>query len=239
MQSTPYTPLNPPSRQIRLLRLLPGDDSDQISCVLETYDLYQPLSFSGSSNSWAYTARERLAPDFTSLSYTWGNPDEDHKILLNGCLVSVRSNLWAFLREIRDWDEYRHRWLWIDALCIDQSNTNERMHQVGRMAHIYRKSKEVLVWLGPASPASDLGIDILSFAEQCHLLGSASCRAKEDKVQAILGLCNRNCKSCPLCLPDPADGLSICTDWTRLWVLQELSNAKDATIICGRKSTLR
>jgi hypothetical protein len=39
-------------------------------------------------------------------------------------------------------------WLWIDALCIDQSNAMKRNHQVQQMGLIYSQAERVMVWLG-------------------------------------------------------------------------------------------
>lgn len=43
-------------------------------------------------------------------------------------------------------------WLWIDQICIDQSNTHEKNQQVAIMSKIYSKAYIVLSWLGPRSP---------------------------------------------------------------------------------------
>lgn len=40
------------------------------------------------------------------------------------------------------------RTLWVDALCINQEDNDERAHQVGLMGQIYSKSKTTLLWLG-------------------------------------------------------------------------------------------
>lgn len=50
------------------------------------------------------------------------------------------------------------RALWVDAACIDQTDVQERNHQVGQMQNIYADAEEVVVWLGPASSDSSLAI---------------------------------------------------------------------------------
>jgi hypothetical protein len=55
----------------------------------------------------------------------------------------------ALLRVLRVSDgSDRGRVLWIDALCINQDDDAERVHQVGIMGSIYRQARQVLVWLG-------------------------------------------------------------------------------------------
>lgn len=48
--------------------------------------------------------------------------------------------------------------MWIDQICIDQSNTIERNHQVATMSHIYSNAIAVVVWLiglyRPVEPSS-------------------------------------------------------------------------------------
>jgi hypothetical protein len=50
------------------------------------------------------------------------------------------------LRRVRLLDQERR--VWADQICIDQNNVEERGHQVGLMAHIYRLTEKTLIWLG-------------------------------------------------------------------------------------------
>ncbi|OAL43075.1 heterokaryon incompatibility, partial [Pyrenochaeta sp. DS3sAY3a] len=85
-------------------------------------------------------------PSYSCLSYMWGDPEEQHAILINGKTFKVRRNLWDFLRVAQT--KLFNNFLWIDALCIDQQNTQERNHQVQQMGNIYSRAKTVLLWLG-------------------------------------------------------------------------------------------
>ena len=60
--------------------------------------------------------------------------------------LEIKPNLAAALRELRD--EISVRILWIDAICINQSNPEERNQQVPMMADIYGQASRVCVWLG-------------------------------------------------------------------------------------------
>lgn len=75
------------------------------------------------------------APGYTALSYTWGSATETRKILIDGTWFSVRQNVWNFFQQTRI--GRRWRFIWIDALCIDQNNPVERNHQVNMMRAIY------------------------------------------------------------------------------------------------------
>jgi hypothetical protein len=47
------------------------------------------------------------------------------------------------------------RVLWIDALCINQVDTDERNKEVQRMNLINENSTRVVSWLGPSKACSD------------------------------------------------------------------------------------
>jgi hypothetical protein len=85
-------------------------------------------------------------PRYEALSYTWGSPDLNRGIELNETRVDIRQNLWSALVHLRDTREARI--LWIDAICINQADIEERNHQVKLMAYIFARAEEVLVWLG-------------------------------------------------------------------------------------------
>ena len=61
---------------------------------------------------------------YEALSYVWGTHDDENKILLNGQSFTVRKNLSYALRTLRLVE--RPRVMWIDALCINQEDTDER-----------------------------------------------------------------------------------------------------------------
>ncbi|KAF1829037.1 HET-domain-containing protein, partial [Decorospora gaudefroyi] len=86
---------------------------------------------------------------YICLSYVWGNEDKGQHILINGETFRVRRNLYKFLEMASGKSRLLREWLWIDALCIDQSNGVERNHQVQQMGPIYSSAIEVIPWLGP------------------------------------------------------------------------------------------
>lgn len=85
-------------------------------------------------------------PKYEALSYTWGRADDVRAIELNGTRVEVRKNLALALIHLRHTSE--ERVLWIDAICINQSDLDGRNRQVELMSYIYARAKRVLVWLG-------------------------------------------------------------------------------------------
>jgi hypothetical protein len=113
--------------EIRLIRLLPGQWLDEIRCVL--FDVHLNDN-----------------PQYETLSYVWGSARVKRTIRLNGKPHATTVNLESALRHLRHLRKVLV--LWIDALCIDQTNTDERTHQVNMMGKIYTFCKNVIVYLG-------------------------------------------------------------------------------------------
>ncbi|KAE9374993.1 hypothetical protein N431DRAFT_287752, partial [Stipitochalara longipes BDJ] len=94
------------------------------------------------------------------LSYTWGTTGATEKISVDDSkALEVRVNLATALRYLRL--ETEPRTLWIDAICIDQNNVEEKNTQVPYMTQIYREASCVQVWLGESSHDSDRAFDLL------------------------------------------------------------------------------
>jgi hypothetical protein len=90
-----------------------------------------------------------IGSSYFCLSYVWGDTDDGEWIYLNGKHRWVRDNLWLFLSFARH--KQHIPWLWIDALCIDQTDVQERNHQVQQMGLIYARADEVISWFGARS----------------------------------------------------------------------------------------
>ncbi|KAI1291662.1 heterokaryon incompatibility protein-domain-containing protein [Xylaria venustula] len=83
---------------------------------------------------------------YTALSYAWGNREVRHMIHIGGSLLGIGDNLHSALQNIRRKD--RPVRLWVDALCINQEDINERNHQVQQMRNIYSSAVETIIYLG-------------------------------------------------------------------------------------------
>ena len=119
-------PIGTTSKKIRLIELLPGREDEPISCIFHCYALGSPDL------------------EFTALSYAWGDPESPkYKILINNHALNVCQNLWHFLKQNRQFNRYGL--LWIDAISVNQSNINERNHQVALMRDIYSQVRRRLL----------------------------------------------------------------------------------------------
>lgn len=137
--------------RIRLITLLPGRLSSQITCLIRTVPLL----------------RRRGGCKYDALSYVWGPPDDlAHYIILQGKRFPVRKNLWSALSHLRHPSLAQD--LWIDAICINQNDISERNKQVRMMKHIYGQAACVRIWLGPLTTGLDHALDIIEeFGRPC------------------------------------------------------------------------
>ncbi|OIW25713.1 HET-domain-containing protein [Coniochaeta ligniaria NRRL 30616] len=153
--SNMYQPL-PNNTSIRLLRILsePGEDP---LCSLETFDIDDEIVYDCLSYTWGDPLDHQLSsPSSTPLADL---PPGQAVTLDCGYKIDVTPNLFDALQHLCsngystmaiDTNSGRTKnYLWIDALCIDQSSTDEKNIQVSMMGRIYEKAQTVIIWLGP------------------------------------------------------------------------------------------
>lgn len=115
------------SQPFRLLEIHPcNDSSSEIKCTIHHTNLL-------------------AKPFFKALSYVWGDADVTAPILVDSKRYEVTRNCYSALLRLRGLGETS---VWIDAICIDQTNTAEKCSQIPLMNYIYPAAKEVIVWLG-------------------------------------------------------------------------------------------
>lgn len=202
-----YQPLNG-ENPVRFVSLLPSElDGGAIRCEIHHDDL---------SNHQPYHA----------VSYTWGPPEPTVLIQVNGKQLPVRENLFLFLRTMVVANSDSPQRLWIDALCIDQNNIEEKNQQVPQMGRIYSGAQSVLIWLGPASGKTDFAFDAFErVRKQFNDMQDGDVLTNptvfinamptgEEFEFSILDLLNREY-------------------WTRVWIVQELFLTTRGRMICG------
>ena len=145
-----YQPLNREDGETRLIRFnLESLDGNDPRAPREGGDLL--------SLRLEHHRHGEMLHKYTALSYAWGDPDDQVTILVNDVEVSVRQNLHRALSELRR--RRTEAWLWVDAICIDQANDDEKSWEVDRMRDIFRQADTVYHWLGPAADDSDFFLD--------------------------------------------------------------------------------
>jgi hypothetical protein len=203
-------------RYVRILRALADDSADTIRC--ET--CIQP---------------EQEDVCYLALSYAWGDPTPTHPILVDGECRLVADNLWDFLCEAKRKPERFPHLLWIDALSIDQSDLEERRHQVGIMSTIFQNASKVVVWLGGAYDDSDVAIRVLIFFwDESQLRYTHALDDEFDEMAEQFAKKHaENREEWAARVPDAIASLCQRPYWKRLWVFQELRHAEDIQVMCG------
>jgi hypothetical protein len=158
---------------------------------------------------------------YQALSWCWGYGNPDYAVIIkdgeNYYKKSVRRDLALALKYLRM--STTTRTLWIDAICIDQANSDERNQQVQMMSRIYTRAEEVCIWLGEDEDTSELAIKFIQ--EEITPLKNfdkiSSDKTYSAKWEALMILMQR--------------------EWfSRRWVVQEIALAKKATVYCGPDS---
>src|SRR5579871_2550354 len=83
---------------------------------------------------------------YQSVSYVWGDNTRDHSVEINGQRLPITKTLAIALPQLIHICSTSY--LWIDQICIDQSNNQERGQQVSIMGEIFSNATGVLIWTG-------------------------------------------------------------------------------------------
>jgi hypothetical protein len=103
---------------------------------------------------------------YEALSYVWGTEIASQQAMLDGIPIVITANLDCALRHLCF--TIVKRTMWIDAISINQKNTQERNHQVEIMGKIYSSAQRVIVWLR-STDRNDLYVRVVLEAMQFHL----------------------------------------------------------------------
>lgn len=185
--------------EIRLLEIQPRDSYGYLRFAMRTF------------------VRANV-PRYAALSYVWG-PESKRTIFVDDAAFYVRRNLLDALASIvRRFEDISadervferselafetRKFLWIDAICIDQDKIDERNAQVSLMKQTYADAATVIVWLGTEEGDVD-----------------------RDKFAPIAGPKTWKWR-------DNIRQLATRAYWSRIWVVQEFLVASDIIIVCG------
>ncbi|KAF2162974.1 hypothetical protein M409DRAFT_26823 [Zasmidium cellare ATCC 36951] len=210
-----YRPLDPRTHEIRILKLHPGQGFDPLICKMEHTSL----------------ALKQHTP-YETVSYCWGDNPGETVIELDRLPAKVTLSAANVIRRMRYPDKYR--WLWVDAICINQKDnrTKEKSNQVAIMGLIYRKGWRNLVWLGDDKGHADAVRGALNIvledvrrqtADYSNLFHLSHTKdGSYDPLrngESLSGLSERNLSS--------LIRLFSCPWFERLWVAQEVTSAHD------------
>jgi len=208
-------PLDPAKKQCRILNLLPGEGDEQICAELHVQDLIN------ASQGYACT------------SYVWGDASITKAIQIQDEKLEVTANLINCLYHLRHPENTIA--LWIDAICINQKDLDEKSQQVGMMNEIYSGCSAVYIWLGapiyPALVKEDPFAFIRHFADNKHYHDLPGFD-KDEGGQVVF---RENEEF--LALWESFLLISKSTWWTRAWTVQETVLPKNSIVLYGNWKT--
>ncbi|KAF2874995.1 heterokaryon incompatibility protein-domain-containing protein [Massariosphaeria phaeospora] len=189
------------------------------------------------------------APEYETVSYCWGDGKDQNEIFIDALSESsathssnnatslpllVPNSLTPFLYRTRA--RGIDRTLWIDSICINQSDDLEKNQQVARMRSIYIRATHTLCWLGPEADSSDIGLTYVSVLGQRLYREEAAAaqgdsapqpeKREDDQVTVRPGL--RALEAMLKLLDRPY--------FERAWICQEVIVSGEAFIVCGNLS---
>lgn len=186
---------------------------------------------------------------YRAISYTWGSSNRPittpFEITVNGRRVPVSSNLHYALMQVCN-TRSRNKWLWVDALCVNFDDLNERNWQVANMHRIFAGADSVYFCIGPADDDSDRLFDFFvpwgkeaAAADMYPGEGALDNAPPEPYSTTMTGkfirLITKTKDIYDKGLHDAIAALARRPHWNRCWIMQELVLAKGGILLCGQK----
>ncbi|ERF72376.1 hypothetical protein EPUS_07538 [Endocarpon pusillum Z07020] len=208
-------------QDFRILWIDPGQDDEPLRCKLVPAHLP--------------SGRDMASIDYKALSYWWGEDTDDKQESIevifpiktvsnfignsaDEITFKIGSNLLAALQRIRQPDKGVS--CWIDAICINQEDKEERSYQVSRMDEIYSAASEVVIWLGKGASHKE---EEETFKHLENMLNLKALDQMIDRKNA-----NEYMRKWALIVK------MMRKEWfSRRWVIQELALARKATVYFG------
>jgi hypothetical protein len=264
-----YSPLE--NGCIRLLTVSRGQPDSSISCSLKHSSLGDLQRTDDGIFRWSTgeeTEEEDLTPEalegpwvpeYEALSYTWGSDSDAQPCLISidGSEFRVTKNLYSALQVLRSTDG--DRVLWVDAVCINQNDNEEKSWQVEIMRTIYLRAQGVIIWLGEEGDDSKYAMDLLEKmgGSESQLLSPNNPRRPNTRgliFDHVTGIAPKGMS--PSIIENPywmfldslglmdraavdARGIAALDKllhrpwWSRVWIVQEATFAKNVWIQCG------
>ena len=210
MESSYYC-LREPTREVRLLDLLPAAASGNLRCGMRRATIGDLPSFISVSHVWGTRKAERIM----HLEYGCGTKDVQISQNLESLFVGLHCHDSHTLPQL--WNGSSRLPMWIDMVCINQSDMGEKASQIPLMREIYSQARSVIIWINECDT-------FLRYAFQYLRQAVRDNPATEENNPGI--------KFDPIGW-DAIKRLLDCDWFHRRWVIQEAVIPKDAIFLCG------
>lgn len=217
-----YTALSGIDR-IRLLRLQPGKGREPVQCTLHEAEL------------------ATCTGQYEALSYVWGLQEDLTPIQVDEFSLKIGPNLLRALLDMRHED--RERVLWVDAICINQSDVQEKNTQVPLMRDIYTRAMHTLCYVGPKTrkETRQLYAMLNDLAQEAKTLQAGKQTAAHDDAETVPAFIShvpitptRGSMATKYLGDATIVALANCQWWHRAWTVQELMLSKSPIMMTGR-----
>lgn len=200
-----YSYLNP--WETRLLALQPGWLDIPLAASLHTAVLTCEPSGLG-------IVDEHRHVEYEALSYTWAGEILSEPLLCNGNVIGITHNLAMALRYLRFRE--KPRYLWIDALCINQVDNDEKARQIREIQRIFGRAFTVIAWIGEEAQTTASAFKALK-ALTARAAPEKFMRASSESREVYEGLADLAQRP-----------------WlSRVWVVQEVHAARAIVVQCS------
>lgn len=197
------------ANEIRLLDLAPGTHGDPLAGSLRKVQLSDAIVYEPLSYTWN---------DYGSFeaSDSQADPGACPAIFLENVesFIWIGTNCEKALRSVRK--ATTERTIWVDSICVNQDDPEERSRQVDLMQRIFARAFTVLIYLGQESREQQSSLAM-------SLLG------KPDRLRHVDGLDQNERRSLKHLFERPY--------FRRMWIVQEVALAQTLEIHCGPAST--
>ncbi|KAI8720204.1 HET domain-containing protein [Fusarium sp. LHS14.1] len=175
-------------------------------------------------------------PSYIALSYTWHEtslPNLFRPVLINEKYLSVSLNLWNFLQNYHQ--TAGERVIWIDQICINQDDQDERVQQIGQMCAIYERASMDVFWIGEPGEHTEDVMDMLESLNRLEMSHLASGHRRPG-IDALLNPIYMHAVGLPV-YPSQKWGALMHfisrSAFERAWIIQEVAVSRNTAIFCG------
>lgn len=221
MQQYTHRRIDTTSSEFRLLRIEKSlDETSPISITLRHAQL------------------DEEEDQFNALSYAWGDESPTYEVVIHDGTTKgsfrVRQNLFDFLCTSRRMTGDLTEWIWIDQICIDQSDNQEKCHQVSQMGQLYSTAKATVSWPGRLQIEDDVQL-----ADNDDRKESLPPTTEKDSMQLSKEVSAEYRSKLQDEDPLPVHRLAnaplyelICSPyWSRTWIIQEIALARVCHVV--------